>query len=285
MYRSPSKLPHWQQASNPAYRRTTVSRRYRILLILAICSLTWYRYSRAPGIDIDKAISRTYPHQRQNIISKPHLESRDEVVENAVVAPRAQRHEVEVIPPPLLPRPVPAEVDQKLKSEPEDVGPSDRSSFKSGQSGIENVPPPLVKEASQKLIGQHLGPAAKDTTEQAKKTTKAPDVPGAPTKFPPYSEYAQLDDQAETLPDIIHIPFEDSVKDVILEGWEDLWFSDAELNTRKWGKLNETKIDFVYTCKSPATTALIPANISRGQWLRRCIPRNDIALRGQLNFE
>jgi hypothetical protein len=169
-------------------------------------------------------------------------------------------------------------VDQDLKSEPEDDEPAEKFSVKSGQSVIENVPPPSVKEASQKLIGQHLGPAAKDTTEEVKKAAKVPDFPGASMKFPPYTEYAQLDDQAEALPDIIHIPFEDSVKDVVLEGWEDLWFSDAELNTKKWGKLNETKIDFVYTCKITATTTLISADMARGQWLRRRIPRDNISL-------
>jgi hypothetical protein len=228
-------------------------------------------------VDIDQEISRAYPNQRQNLVSKSHLTSRDEAVEHAGTAPRTERHEVEMIPP-LLPQPAPATVDQDLKSEPEDDEPAEKFSMKSGQSVIENVPPLSVKEASQKLIGQHLGPAAKDTTEEVKKAAKVPDFPEASMKFPSYTEYAQLDDQAEALPDIIHIPFEDSVKDVVLEGWEDLWFSDAELNTKKWGKLNETKIDFVYTCKITSTTDLIPANVQRGQWLRRCIPRDNIPL-------
>lgn len=105
-----------------------------------------------------------------------------------------------------------------------------------------------MKEASQKIIGQHLGPAVKDTFKE-KKVPKASEIPGVPAKFPDYTEYVALDEQAETLPDIIHIPFEESVTDVALEGWEDLWFSNAELNTTKGGKLKEPKIDFVYTCR------------------------------------
>ncbi|CAL3970457.1 unnamed protein product [Diplocarpon coronariae] len=107
-------------------------------------------------------------------------------------------------------------------------------------------PPLLVKEASQKLIDQYLSPAVR--ADAASDTSKFLSEGSADERrFPAYAEYAALGENAETLPDIIHIPFEDSVQDVVLQGWEDLWFSQAELNVTKWGTLNETKIDFVYT--------------------------------------
>ncbi|KAL3419134.1 hypothetical protein PVAG01_09356 [Phlyctema vagabunda] len=65
--------------------------------------------------------------------------------------------------------------------------------------------------------------------------------------FPEYSRYLNLNSEADYLPDIIHIPFEDSVEDVVLHGWEDEWISDGVYDMSKWGALEEPKIDFVYT--------------------------------------
>jgi hypothetical protein len=104
-----------------------------------------------------------------------------------------------------------------------------------------------VKEASEKMIEQHLIPAPK----YEKDTLINKGLPKkGPQKFPSYGEFAALDENAEVLPDIVHIPFEEATSDVILVGWEDQWFADAVLDIPRWGKINETKIDFVYTCKN-----------------------------------
>jgi hypothetical protein len=71
--------------------------------------------------------------------------------------------------------------------------------------------------------------------------------------FPDWDECQEIKEKADRLPDLIHVPFEVSVKDVILEGWEDEWIAKA----RYLGpKLEEPKIDFVYNCKYllPETT-------------------------------
>jgi hypothetical protein len=105
------------------------------------------------------------------------------------------------------------------------------------------------------MVQQHLTPARKDDSikNTSAKTAPIQNVPSDPSagqsRFPAYTEYAVLSEKAETLPDIIHLPFEDTAVDVILDGWEDQWFADAEIDVQKWGKLNETKIDFVYTCE------------------------------------
>ncbi|KAH6720826.1 hypothetical protein BKA61DRAFT_470183 [Leptodontidium sp. MPI-SDFR-AT-0119] len=101
-------------------------------------------------------------------------------------------------------------------------------------------------EASQKLIDQHRLPAVKAGSEDETVRSWSVD-PGAQRRFPAYFEYAALGEKAEALPDIVHHPFEDSVVDVTLEGWEDLWFSEALLNISKHGLIKETKIDFIYT--------------------------------------
>jgi hypothetical protein len=65
-------------------------------------------------------------------------------------------------------------------------------------------------------------------------------------EFPSWDECQELKEKAEGLPDLLHVPFEVSVKDVVLEGWEDDWIAKARYSGPK---LEEPKIDFVYTCE------------------------------------
>jgi hypothetical protein len=58
--------------------------------------------------------------------------------------------------------------------------------------------------------------------------------------------HLSLEEKADLLPDIVHIPFEDAVRNVTLDGWEDEWVANAVFDSKKWGKLEEPKIDFVY---------------------------------------
>lgn len=53
----------------------------------------------------------------------------------------------------------------------------------------------------------------------------------------------------QELPEVVRIPFEDAVKEIRLQGWEDNWFSSASFDPLKHGTLLEPKIDFVYNCK------------------------------------
>lgn len=54
-----------------------------------------------------------------------------------------------------------------------------------------------------------------------------------------------LQEKADTLPDLLFVPFEDAVKDVEMMGWEDLWVADARY---EGPNLPEPRIDFVYNC-------------------------------------
>ncbi|KAH7374428.1 hypothetical protein B0T11DRAFT_217663 [Plectosphaerella cucumerina] len=65
--------------------------------------------------------------------------------------------------------------------------------------------------------------------------------------FPPQSDWVKLDERADDLPDIVHVPIEDAVANEELQGWEDEWFSQATFDAETWGALAEPKIDFVYT--------------------------------------
>lgn len=69
------------------------------------------------------------------------------------------------------------------------------------------------------------------------------------TRKRPGNRPASVEDQFKHLPDIIRVPFEEAVNDVVLQGWEDEWLSMAKFDIDKYGMLEEPKIDFVYNCE------------------------------------
>ncbi|KAJ8128778.1 hypothetical protein O1611_g4858 [Lasiodiplodia mahajangana] len=83
----------------------------------------------------------------------------------------------------------------------------------------------------------------------------------------------------DDLPDVIRIPFEEAVKDVELEGWEDEWFSSGNYNKDRFGLLAEPKIDFVYNWVNGSDEAFrrnlhvyeqqSPLNDAQGIWISR----------------
>lgn len=107
---------------------------------------------------------------------------------------------------------------------------------------------PLVREATHKLLEEHKLPAIEDDSSGDTKNAQLITAPEDLSRFPSFSKQAEVKDKAETLPDIIYVPFEESTADVTLSGWEDRWFSDAEF-IHENGALQEPKIDIVYTCK------------------------------------
>lgn len=72
--------------------------------------------------------------------------------------------------------------------------------------------------------------------------------------FPSWDECQEIKEKADGLPDLLHVPFEVSVKDVVLEGWEDEWISKARYTGPQ---LEEPKIDFVYNCEYLAAETTI----------------------------
>jgi hypothetical protein len=111
-------------------------------------------------------------------------------------------------------------------------------SHRSLQSSEEN-------QVKYQMQQQELSQVTMDSTKE-----KTSESSALRTTFPEYSEFVALNSMADTLPDVIYIPFEDATTDVTLTGWEDEWFSKAEYNVEQWGNLSEPKIDFVYSCKS-----------------------------------
>lgn len=101
--------------------------------------------------------------------------------------------------------------------------------------------------------------------------------------FPSWEECQSIKDKADAMPDMIHVPFEEAVGDVKLEGWEDEWIAKGRFTGPK---LAEPKIDFVYNCK-----LVIGGNIRpwltnrRGQRFTDRISAEHASLRTQLNAQ
>lgn len=301
MYKPASKLPHWQRESSPSYRRNPLSRRNRLFIIIAILLILCYRHSRLDSSDeireiaIDSKIARSYPVEREKLappvrqpIAPKADPKRDVKVTDQTPLSLGKRKSGEVeedvsvnIPQnEASPEYAGDDVPRKqavLNSRKPDTGPSDL---------MEHEAPALVKQAAEKLIEQHLGPAIKYDKAQEEKgrATISPSQKPGPKRFPAYPEYAALDEKGEALPDIVHMSFEDTTADVVLQGWEDQWYADAELDVAKWGKIPETKIDFVYTCMNSSTdyvTSELALTRRRGEWFRGSIPGNNLPIRSQ----
>jgi hypothetical protein len=74
-------------------------------------------------------------------------------------------------------------------------------------------------------------------------------------------DHLSLEEKADSLPEIVHITLEDAVKDEVLQGWEDDWVAYASYDAKRWGRLEEPKIDFVYLCEYKRW-----GNTRRRQW-------------------
>ncbi|KAF2113972.1 hypothetical protein BDV96DRAFT_495036 [Lophiotrema nucula] len=93
-------------------------------------------------------------------------------------------------------------------------------------------------------------------------------------KFPTFDDCESSREKADVLPDMLVVPFEQSVKDVTLEGWEDDWIAKAKYTG---SKLEEPKIDFVYNwvngSQSEFTKSMRPyelnstLNDAEGTWI------------------
>jgi len=98
-----------------------------------------------------------------------------------------------------------------------------------------------------------------DTETQKSPLISSPDQPVKERIIETESEaHLSLEEKADSLPDLVHFPFEDVVKDDVLQGWEDSWVAHASYDVQTWGRLSEPKIDFVYLCKCHGRLAQYP---------------------------
>ena len=106
------------------------------------------------------------------------------------------------------------------------------------QEHVEKKEDPLTPELQldESIGDRHLGeaPASAFDNHGTERETK---------------EHLDVEALAQVVPDVVHVPLEDAVRDVKLAGWEDEWMAHGVYDQARWGKLKEPKIDFVYLCK------------------------------------
>lgn len=78
-------------------------------------------------------------------------------------------------------------------------------------------------------------------------------------------QHLSLEQKAEKLPEFVWVPFSEAVQQEVLQGWEDEWVSNGRFDRKRWGQLQEPKVDFVYLCMLDLLPCqLIDANVSAG---------------------
>jgi hypothetical protein len=99
-------------------------------------------------------------------------------------------------------------------------------------------------------------------------------------RFSTQEDCESIKQKAELMPDFIHVPLEESVQHVILEGWEDEWIAEARYSGPH---LDEPKIDIVYNCELlfRALHHLVDM-FRRGQWLAGRVHPDHASIRTQL---
>ncbi|KAK6949779.1 hypothetical protein Daesc_008100 [Daldinia eschscholtzii] len=113
---------------------------------------------------------------------------------------------------------------------------------------------------------QWVGGGAVMTSQGSTETTE-------PTSRPVKEEHTLH----HALPDVIRISFEEAVRDVDLDGWEDEWLSAGHFDAEKHGPFDEPKIDFVYNWVNGSDEAFkdirhsyeleSPLNDRDGKWI------------------
>ena len=108
-----------------------------------------------------------------------------------------------------------------------------------------------------------------DPETQIKPLIASPDQPAKEKIIETEPEsHLTLEEKADNLPEIIHIPFEEAVKVVTLDGWEDDWIAHASYEPKTWGSLKEPKVDFVYLCTCIFGHHQFLLIYVRGEWVR-----------------
>lgn len=284
MYQS-SKPPKWQHTS-PLIRKTAIRRRLFAFLGLIICFIIWTSFISArtkntthkDEIATTPILSRISPKDGRIRHSSDSPDSEyklKRIVEDIPLTPQTDEAEPKSIlhnggenqhQKPL--REVPSQNSPPTLNQGLADTPLQAHHFRSNAPNnqvSENVTPDEADDGEETALRSiAVSQKGKDSSQIAGATLaeispseggtegevsrKIPEFQGKRTSFPLYSEYMAQDSVADTLPDVVHIPFEESTSDVELQGWEDEWFSDGTFNSEKWGKLKEPKIDFIYTC-------------------------------------
>ena len=108
MYRSSSKLPpQWQRNPSPVYKRSYISRRNRVIFLITVCFIAWYRYSKPSLPDFtepsrDSTFQASQPKWKTDVLSYP--ENERPVKDPSSQQPTQEVQQTDQAPPILLER-------------------------------------------------------------------------------------------------------------------------------------------------------------------------------------
>ena len=116
----------------------------------------------------------------------------------------------------------------------------------SNNENQQSIPPPAVAGSGNAEVTAMVEAELDPQTHKEAIITSPDQSKERPILETESQAHLSLEEKADLLPEIVHIPFEEAVRDVTLDGWEDEWVASATFDNKKWGKLEEPKIDFVY---------------------------------------
>jgi hypothetical protein len=264
MYSISTDETKWPEVAAHHYIRSIARRRVRILVVLSfVLCFFWQVMKRPLPEELDVLLKELNPWGSDSALGLPR--SCMAVTEGPLPVFEPRQSYSHGFPSKIKPQQTETLVKKALSKKKEDVSESilDRELTnempEEGTWKQKNIVDGLMvspqsrwllqwsddNQVKYQVQQQDLSQAAIDGIEE--KTSKPLALR---TKFPEYSEFLALNSTAETLPDVIHIPFEDATANMTLTGWEDEWFSKVEYDVGQWGNLSEPKIDFIYSCKS-----------------------------------
>lgn len=165
---------------------------------------------RAESVDVPPALQQGPQRERElakgRLVDLPAILQRNDDEPQAPITPPVKEASPEYAGEEVPRKQAVLDTSSKGDSEPSDIA--------------QQEPTELVKQASEKLVEQHLMPAViYDEVRAGKEESinRHLSQKYGHKKFPVYSEYAALDEKGEALPDIVHMPFEDTTADVKLQ--------------------------------------------------------------------
>jgi len=267
----------WERKNSQSWRAPKLNRSRRPLLLAVLCIalIVYWRHplpdnpsipghpytadSHVPATSRDRR-SLSHEIQLQSLPLKPDvrqqaalLDISDQVdVSEEVKKPKFLHEQEASIPDVELKQaaavPAPVKVQDTLPLPVEHT--QEKTSHREAtEERLAAQPPTLNLESLPK--GPVAVEAQLDPDTQGKPLIASPDQPVKEKVIETEpEEHLTLEEKADNLPELVHVPFEDAVKDMQLKGWEDQWVAHASFDVKTWGKLEEPKIDFVYLCQS-----------------------------------
>ncbi|OQU96122.1 hypothetical protein CLAIMM_02251 [Cladophialophora immunda] len=254
--------PLWTRIKRPMWRRKGPRSSVLFLFVVLIGTTVFLASTRG---SIDYRHSNSYKASLQSWIGLPkqpkHMQQSAVTVNNTSDARVSANHETSPsikdenkAPQPAkneesakdTKEPAPDSHSQKNNEAVNDKSPTkepipDPQSQKDNEAVNEKPPTKEEEEADPKPVSDSA-----NTEIEVPEPAASSNDPTVEDESNESQQHLSLEKRAESLPEFIWVPFEETVKDEVLQGWEDEWVSSGTYDSEKWGIMEEPKIDFVY---------------------------------------